>query len=111
MKTYNYFYRSTKSQSKGFQALGNLGSIHMLNKEYELARKCLMNSFKINSKYVPTINNLAAYYHKVHDPINALYYLQNYHTIKPNNPLALIRYAKALIISGEVKKQLVYSKN
>ena len=45
----------------------------MLNKNYKLAYKCLINSYRINSNYVPTINNLAGYYHKVHDPKNALH--------------------------------------
>ena len=103
-KAYNYFVEALKVNPKGFQALGNLGTIHMLNKNYELAHKCLMNSFKINSKYVPTINNLAAYYHKVHNPKNAVHYAKLSLTIQPNNPLALIQYAKALIISGEVEE-------
>ena len=101
-KAYNYFMEALKVNPKGFQAMGNLGTIHMLNKNYELAHKCLMNSFRINSNYVPTINNLAAYYHKVHDPKNALHYAKLSLKIQPNNPLALVQYAKALIISGEL---------
>ena len=46
-------------------------------------------SFKINSNYVPTINNLAVYYHKVNDPKNALHYFQLSLKIQPNNPMAL----------------------
>ena len=103
-RAYNYFMQALKTNPKGFQALSNLATIHMLNKNYELAHKCLMNSFKINSNYVPTINNLAAYYHKVHDPKNALHYAKLSLNIQPNNPLALIQYAKALIISGEVEE-------
>ncbi len=103
-KAYNYFMEALKVNPKGFQAMGNLATIHMLNKNYELAHKCLMNSFRINSNYVPTINNLAAYYHKVHDPKNALHYAKLSLNIQPNNPLALIQYAKALIISGEVEE-------
>ena len=105
-KAYNYFMEALKVNPKGFQAMGNLGTIHMLNKNYELAHKCLMNSFRINSNYVPTINNLAAYYHKVHDPKNALHYAKLSLTIQPNNPLALVQYAKALIISGELEEAI-----
>ena len=105
-KAYNYFMEALKVNPKGFQAMGNLGTIHMLNKNYELAHKCLMNSFRINSNYVPTINNLAAYYHKVHDPKNALHYAKLSLKIQPNNPLALVQYAKALIISGELEEAI-----
>ena len=105
-KAYNYFMEALKVNPKGFQAMGNLGTIHMLNKNYELAHKCLMNSFRINSNYVPTINNLAAYYHKVHDSKNALHYAKLSLTIQPNNPLALVQYAKALIISGELEEAI-----
>ena len=105
-KAYNYFMEALKVNPKGFQAMGNLGTIHMLNKNYELAHKCLMNSFRINSNYVPTINNLAAYYHKVHDSKNALHYAKLSLTIQPNNPLALVQYAKALIISGELDEAI-----
>jgi len=105
-KAYNYFMEALKVNPKGFQAMGNLGTIHMLNKNYELAHKCLMNSYRINSNYVPTINNLAAYYHKVHDPKNALHYAKLSLTIQPNNPLALVQYAKALIISGELEEAI-----
>ena len=105
-KAYNYFMEALKVNPKGFQAMGNLGTIHMLNKNYELAHKCLMNSFRINSNYVPTINNLAAYYHKVHDPKNALHYAKLSLTIQPNNPLALVQYAKALIISSELEEAI-----
>ncbi len=105
-KAYNYFMEALKVNPKGFQAMSNLGTIHMLNKNYELAHKCLMNSFRINSNYVPTINNLAAYYHKVHDPKNALHYAKLSLTIQPNNPLALVQYAKALIISGELEEAI-----
>ena len=105
-KAYNYFMEALKVNPKGFQAMSNLGTIHMLNKNYELAHKCLMNSFKINSDYVPTINNLAAYYHKVHDPKNAIHYAKLSLTIQPNNPLALVQYAKALIISGELEEAI-----
>ena len=105
-KAYNYFMEALKVNPKGFQAMGNLGTIHMLNKNYELAHKCLMNSFRINSNYVPTINNLAAYFHKVHDPKNALHYAKLSLTIQPNNLLALIQYAKALIISAELEEAI-----
>ncbi len=105
-KAYNYFMEALKVNPKGFQAMGNLGTIHMLNKNYELAHKCLMNSFRINSNYVPTINNLAAYYHKVHDPKNALHYAKLSLKIQPRNPLALVQYAKALVISGEPEEAI-----
>ncbi len=105
-KAYNYFMEALKVNPKGFQAMGNLGTIHMLNKNYDLAYKCLMNSFRINSNYIPTINNLAAYYHKVHDSKNALHYAKLSLNIQPNNPLALIQYAKALIIGSELEEAI-----
>ena len=105
-RAYNYFMQALKTNPKGFQALSNLATIHMLNKNYDLAHKCLMNSFKINSNYVPTINNLASYYHKVHESKNALHYAELSLSIQPNNPLALIQYAKALTINNELEKAI-----
>ena len=105
-RAYNYFMQALKTNPKGFQALSNLATIHMLNKNYDLAHKCLMNSFKINSTYVPTINNLASYYHKVHEAKNALHYAELSLSIQPNNPLALIQYAKALTINNELEKAI-----
>ncbi|MDC3086224.1 sulfotransferase [Pelagibacteraceae bacterium] len=105
-RAYNYFMQALKTNPKGFQALSNLATIHMLNKNYDLAHKCLMNSFKINSNYVPTINNLASYYHKVHEAKNALHYAELSLSIQPNNPLALIQYAKALTINNELEKAI-----
>ena len=105
-KAYNYFMQALKTNPRGFQALSNLATIHMLNKNYDLAHKCLMNSFKINSKYVPTINNLASYYHKVYEAKNALHYAELSLSIQPNNPLALIQYAKALTINNELEKAI-----
>ena len=52
-------HQAFKINQNGFQVLNNLATIHMLNKNYNLAIKCLSQSFKINSNYVPTINNLA----------------------------------------------------
>ena len=105
-RAYNYFMQALKTNPKGFQALSNLATIHMLNKNYDLAHKCLMNSYKINSNYVPTINNLASYYHKVHESKNALHYAELSLRIQPNNPLALIQYAKALTINNELEKAI-----
>ena len=45
----------------------------------------------INHKpnYIPTINNLAGYYHKINDPKNAIYY-SGAIRFQPNNPIALV---------------------
>ena len=55
---------------------------------------------------MPTINNLAGYYHKVNDPKNALYYSQLSLKIQPNNPMALNQYAKALIINNQPEEAI-----
>ena len=78
----------------------------MENKNYDLAHKCLSQSFKINSTYVPTINNLAGYYHKINDPKNAIYYSQLSIKIQPNNPIALDQYSKALIINNRPEEAI-----
>ena len=78
----------------------------MENKNYELAHKCLSQSFKINSNYVPTINNLAGYYHKINDPRNAIHYSQLSIKIQPGNPIALDQYAKALIINNRPEEAI-----
>ena len=104
---YNYFLQALKINPNGFQALSNLATIHMENKNYELAYKCLKQSFKINPNYVPTINNLAGYYHKINDPKNAIYYSEMALRFQPNNPIALVQHAKALIINGQPEEAII----
>ena len=104
---YNYFLQALKINPNGFQALSNLATIHMENKNYELAYRCLKQSLTINPNYIPTINNLAGYYHKINDPKNAIYYSEMAIRFQPNNPIALVQHAKALIINGQPEEAII----
>ena len=72
-----------------------------------MALKCFNQSLKIKPNYVPTINNLAGYYHKRQLKKEALFYAKQGLQLQPTNPLALNQYAKALIINNEMNEAIL----
>ena len=63
-------------------------------------------SLTINN-YIPAINNLAGYYHKINDPKNAIYYSEMAIRFQPNNPIALVQHVKALIINSQPEEAII----
>ena len=80
--TYDRFFEAVKINPNGFEALNNLGSIHVRNKNYQFAQKCFEKSYTINNNYVPVINNLASLFHKLQN--------KNYKIIVPFPRLKII---------------------
>ena len=95
-----------KVKPNGFEALNNLGAVHVRNKNYQLALKCFGRAYEINENYVPTINNLASLYHKLNNPSKALEMSSKAIKLQPNNLITLNQYAKALIINNDLKEAI-----
>ena len=105
-KAYNYFVNAVKINPQGFEAINNLGTIHLYNKNYNLAIKCFNKSLEINESYIPTINNLAGYYHRVHEPKKAIEFSSKALKLQPNNPLTRNQHAKALIANSRPEEAI-----
>ena len=95
-----------KIKPNGFEALNNLGGVHVRNKNYQLALKCFNRSYEINQSYVPTINNLASLYHKLNRPMEALEMSTKALEYQPNNLITLNQHAKALILNNDIKEAI-----
>tara|TARA_Y100000768_G_scaffold103946_1_gene76030 strand:- start:1032 stop:2741 length:1710 start_codon:yes stop_codon:yes gene_type:complete len=103
-KAYNFFQQAIKLNKKGYEALNNLGAIHVLNKNQNLALKCFEKSIQIQPNYVPSINNIAGLYHRLHNREKALYFSKKALSLQPRNVLAKNQYAKALILDDRVEE-------
>ena len=103
---FKLFIKAVKVNPKGFEALNNLGTIHLRNKNYDLAIKCLNKSLEIKNNYVPSINNLAGYYHKANKPKQALEFSSRSMDLQPENPMTKNQYAKALIINSRLDEAI-----
>ena len=105
-EAYENYLKCIKVKPNGFEALNNLGAVHVRNKNYQLALKCFGRAYEINENYVPTINNLASLYHKLNYPSKALEMSSKAIKLQPNNLITLNQYAKALIISNDLKEAI-----
>ena len=51
-RAYKIYLKCIKVKPNGFEALNNLGAVHVRNKNYQLALKCFERAYEINENYV-----------------------------------------------------------
>ena len=56
---------------------------------------------KLNSTYLPAINNIATLYIKLRDPEKALKHASLAYSAQPSNPIAIKNFGAAQILNGE----------
>ena len=101
-KAYNFFLKSIEIKPDGYEAISNLGTIHLFNKNRDLAQKCFEKALSINSNYIPAINNLSGLYHTLNDAKLSLKYAQIALSLQPKNSFTKSQYAKALVLNNKL---------
>ena len=96
LKTFSIYTESYPDNAEGFF---NLGMTYQKMNDEENTIKYLLESFKIDGKFIPTVFNLAVYYYDKEDYDSSLVYFRKLVDLDPQNPevyhkLGLLEYKK-----------------